>query len=235
MVTDQHLSNHSALWLRHLMACVLAVAAAAFVFSTPSTAQAQDDEVVQIQSGFKATVGLGLVGAELGFAIPALAGLHKPWAFAVFPIVGAGIGATLGYFLIDKNENPRTSVAMLAIGIALIIPTFILVVAMTAYDPDDEPTVETTDGAQEIDEFGEPIENEATPADAQARNTQARDAKQKARIAAAGTGLFRVSEQGLLFGMPGVDVSPIYSDTERQQFGVNAGTEVKLSVFSGVF
>ena len=44
----------------------------------------------------KGTVGLGLIGAELGFAIPALIGVEEIWPYIVFPTVGAVGGAVGG-------------------------------------------------------------------------------------------------------------------------------------------
>jgi len=99
-------------------------------------AQAQPSPV---KPDYKATVGLGLVGAELGFVLPAAAGLDQTWAFIVFPILGAGGGGAAGYFLIEKGtDSSELSVAMLATGMALIIPSMILTLQWTAYDPDDE-------------------------------------------------------------------------------------------------
>lgn len=109
------------------------------VAAAPAGLQAQAAEGNPVDPDFKATVGLGLVGAELGFVVPALAGLHETWAFVVFPIVGAGGGGAAGYFLIEKGtDSPELSVAMLATGMALIIPSMVLTLSATAYDPEDE-------------------------------------------------------------------------------------------------
>lgn len=109
----------------------------AWLVVAPAPARAQ--QATPVEPDFKATVGLGLVGAELGFVLPAVAGLHDAWAFIVFPVVGAGGGALAGHFLIEKGtDSPELSVAMLATGMALIIPSMILTLSATAYDPEEE-------------------------------------------------------------------------------------------------
>lgn len=116
-----------------------AFAAVLWLAIAPTSLHAQTAEATPVEPDFKGTIGLGLVGAELGFVIPAVAGLHETWAFVVFPIVGAGGGGAAGYFLIEKGtDSPELSVAMLATGMALIIPSMILTLSATAYDPEDE-------------------------------------------------------------------------------------------------
>lgn len=116
------------------IAVVLGVASA----SIPSRSFAADDEKKTVDATPKGTIGLGLLGAELGVAIPAIAGVNATWAYIVFPIVGAGGGAVAGYFLLDDPNHSKPAVAMMIAGLTLVIPTLVLAVAATAYDPDDE-------------------------------------------------------------------------------------------------
>lgn len=96
-------------------------------------------QATPVEPDFKATIGLGLVGAELGFVLPAVAGLHDTWAFVVFPVLGAAGGGAVGYFLVEKGtDSPELSVAMLATGMALIIPAMIVTLSATAYDPEED-------------------------------------------------------------------------------------------------
>lgn len=118
----------------------LAVALSALAVA-PRAAEAQDNDVTaegkSIPPDFKGAIGLGLIGAELGFVIPALAGLHETWAFIVFPVVGAAGGATAGYFLLEKGAGePELAVAALTAGMALAIPALIVTLAATAYEPE---------------------------------------------------------------------------------------------------
>src|SRR3989442_15824793 len=72
-----------------------------------------------LKADFKGTVGLGLIGLELGMVIPALAGARDAWAFIVFPVLGAGGGAAAGYFLLEKGSgHPELAVASLVTGMA---------------------------------------------------------------------------------------------------------------------
>lgn len=128
----------------------LIAAIAAIVLSTQavaSQAHAQVPAATQVDTMGKGTIGLGLVGAELGFVIPALAGMDDTWAYVVFPTVGAAGGALAGYFLIDQSgTHQEIGVATLAAGMALVIPAMVLTLSETAYDPandlDDQSTID---------------------------------------------------------------------------------------------
>jgi hypothetical protein len=128
-------------------------AVAAIVLSTQvvaGTAHAQVPAATQVDTMGKGTIGLGLVGAELGFVIPALVGVDETWAYVVFPTVGAAAGALTGFFLIDQpGTHQEIGVAALAAGMALVIPAMVLTLSETAYDPaDDLDENSTIDGAE---------------------------------------------------------------------------------------
>jgi hypothetical protein len=142
--------------------------------------QAQD----KVASDFKAAVGLGLVGAELGAVVPAIVGVRATWAYIAFPAVGAAGGALLGYFAIDSNDKPELSVAMLAIGMGLVLPALVVTLSLTAYDP-------------EID--AEP------PAQGQRARSRARAVQ--ARLER-GPGLVQLAEGQLALSTPGIALIP---------------------------
>jgi hypothetical protein len=99
----------------------------------------------ELKPDFKGAVGLGLIGAELGFVIPALAGAKGVWPYIVFPVVGAAGGAVGGYFLLEKGDgHPELAVATLTVGMALIIPAMVATIAATAYRPPER--IETAGG-----------------------------------------------------------------------------------------
>lgn len=199
----------------------------------PSVAEAQTMDV-QVESTVKGTVGFGMIGAELGFFIPALVGLHDLWAFIVFPIVGAAGGAVGGYFLFDEPQRVEGSVAMLAIGMALIVPTLVATLALTAYDPSDEGIeVESDDEPPPSEE--EAIENEGF--EDPAPEEEAAEARRRIREAASGAsaGLFRVNERGLHLGVPGLAIGQAYSAEEIARYGAAQTTELHLPLFSGSF
>jgi hypothetical protein len=128
--------------------CLVVATLLSLLASAPHAAQAQDNEDDEVREGktipadFKGMVGLGLIGAELGFVIPAVAGLHDTWAFIVFPIAGAAGGATAGYFLLEKGEGePEIAVVALTAGMALVIPALIVTLSATAYTPEEATQV----------------------------------------------------------------------------------------------
>jgi hypothetical protein len=92
--------------------CALALAAVISLAALPRTAEAQLT-FDTVQATPKGTIGLGLVGAELGLIIPSVSGLSDAWALAVFPVVGAAGGALAGYFALDKPGREKGSVAAL--------------------------------------------------------------------------------------------------------------------------
>lgn len=117
------------------IAVVLSVACAI----APSTGWAQEDvEPEKLDADPKGKVGLGLLGAELGVVVPALIGVDELWAYIVFPIAGAAGGAVAGHFLVDDGNHAELSVALLAAGMTLVIPTLVLAAAATAYDPEED-------------------------------------------------------------------------------------------------
>ncbi|HET8932164.1 MAG TPA: hypothetical protein VFN67_01935 [Polyangiales bacterium] len=172
--------------------------------ATVGVAHAQNN---QVEAGFKGTVGLGLVGAELGAVIPALAGLDATWAYIVFPVVGAAGGGLAGYFAIDNADKVELSVVALTAGMALVLPALIATLQLTSYDDDDQPP----------------------PPGGFARSrkhpgTMRRVEKQLA----AGPGMLRMSEGRLAFQAPGVALLP-GARGESPVSGVN------LALMSGRF
>jgi len=103
-----------------------------------SSVAAQDK---QIEASFQGAVGLGLVGAELGAVIPALAGVESAWAYIVCPVIGAAGGAVAGYFTLDRPNHVELSIGALALGMALVIPAFVVTLSATAYDAGDVSSV----------------------------------------------------------------------------------------------
>lgn len=160
----------------------------------------------------KGTIGLGLVGAELGLIIPSAAGLNEPWALTVFPVVGAAGGALAGYFALDEPGRNKGSVASLVVGLAGVLPAILVTVKGVR---------------KERQERWEPNQQ-----------IQVSRREQRALEAAeAGPGLVRRSRSGLRVGMPGVTVQTGASlDPEvAARGGLRDRTELRLSLASGVF
>lgn len=188
---------------------------AALLLHAPARAAAQD--VPQItpelpavrqpepSADFKGAVGLGLIGAELGFVIPALAGLRGTWAYIVFPVVGAAGGALAGYYWLERGDGePELAVAALVAGMALALPATVVTLAAMAYEPDTE----------------------LGPTAAQ---------RSALAAAAAGPGLVRLSERGLWLAPPMLAVSSSIGERQALRTGASRSRAVRLSLFSGVF
>lgn len=173
---------------------------------TPAAAQAQTTTAAPpLKATPKGTIGLGMIGAEVGFAVPALAGLKDWYWYAIFPSVGAAAGAVGGYFAFDHPHREKWSVAMLVTGMALVVPTMVLTVAKTAYNPESEPST--------------------LPADTSPQTSAAAERLLRAeRLSRAGPGLVRHSQDGWLLTAPGISV-----------VASNLGREVQVPLLTGVF
>lgn len=210
---------------------MLLLAAAISMTTAPSTAAAQPTEPQRIDASPKGLLGLGFIGAELGLTIPALAGLDDTWALIVFPVVGAAGGAVAGHFAIDNRGNEKAAVATLTLGLALVVPSLVLTLWATRYDPDDEDAIESSTSGEEAEQ-GEEAADEAAPAEEAA---PAAAAARRGAVARAGTGLLRLGEGGFQLGLPGVSLVPSYTREELALFGGGQTNEVRLSLFTGAF
>ena len=106
--------------------------AAALCF-TPRIASADVGKAEASAVG-KGTVGGALLGGELVCSVEALAGVKSPWAYLGGAVGGAAAGGVGGYF-VEKEGSARASMLLLAGGMTLAIPTVVLVLSRTAYNP----------------------------------------------------------------------------------------------------
>lgn len=206
------------------------LAAALVLFSSagaPSAAEAQAPAGDQVEASPKGLVGLGLIGAEIGFIVPAVAGLHETWAFIVFPIVGAAGGAVAGHFLLDANDLTEWSIVTLAVGMAMVVPTMVITLSATAYDPEDEMQLPDEAGGDEetLDDAAVPGEEEAAPQS---------NARQR-HLARAGGGLLRFAGDELVLTAPAIEIAQSLTPAERLRFGGESATELHVPVVSGAF
>ena len=149
-----------------------------------------------------------------------------PLVLLVPVLVGAVGGSLAGHFLLDQNNEEKIAVAMLALSIALVVPTMVITLAATAYDPSDDD-----DFFDEQDAEGETEEDTVLELEAMRR----RDASERAMVARAGSGLLRLSERGLLLGMPGFAVLPTSTRQESTRYGDTTSSELRFSLFTGIF
>ena len=194
--------------------CAIVLAAAISLSARPRPAAAQTEPAVfnDIDSTPKGTIGLGLVGAELGLIIPSVSGLNKVWALTVFPVVGAAGGALTGYFALDRPGHEKGSVAALVVGLAGVIPAILVTVKGVR---------------EERQERWEPPQIEL----------RSEKEQRGFELAEAGPGLLRRSRSGLRVGAPAISLSRrAQEDAETARMGgLRDRTELQLSLASGVF
>jgi outer membrane protein OmpA-like peptidoglycan-associated protein len=106
-----------------------------------SSTNSSSDASRRFGSKYNGTIGLGLIGAELGFVIPAIAGVRSTWSLTVFPLVGAAGGAMGGYFLLDKGaRHPAAAFDILMVGaMALVIPGMMLTTWASSHRAKERP------------------------------------------------------------------------------------------------
>ena len=115
----------------------------------------------------KGVVGGTLLGAEIVLASEAAFKVQPTWAYLVGGLAGGAAGGVGGYF-IEQDANPKTTMLILAGGMALVIPTTVAVLSATAYEP---PASYTQDRAPTDEPIAEPPQPSGAPSPAPAPAT----------------------------------------------------------------
>lgn len=207
----------------------------------------------QVSADGKGMIGLGLIGLELGFIVPALiqeaAGTNEWWPYLVFPAVGAVGGVVGGYFVEQATQNsPEIDVAILAIGMALVVPTLVATLALTAYDPGqdsggqvggEEPTFEdeTTTEAVQDSEFGDEPSEPQQPNSAPAEGGESSLRVRSQRLLAGGPGILRFDGQGrqVLLGVPMISRRSTFTAEETEALNLPPTTDIHVPLVSATF
>lgn len=226
------------------LAAALVLGQACFDARTASAQTCTPDTcVTTVGADGKGILGGGILGAEIGFIVPALivsAGareLDEWWAWVLFPAIGAAAGAVGGYYALEEPVQavdpvtgeptqrgfPEAAVAVLAVSMALIVPTFVGVLALTTYNPgpDDSPGATGDEDAPPEEGGGE----EEAPS--------AQSAIQ--RTLAGGPGLLRVDRGALLVGVPMVHSAPSFTAEERAHMRLGNMQDFRIPLVSGVW
>lgn len=127
-------------WVRsHVVKLFVAAFTVAVLFSQPQSARADGDDVKGNVAG---TIGLGMLGAELGLVLAPAVGLQNHWwAWVLFPTVGAAGGAVAGALAFDPGSpDPAVTVSLLGAGFALAIPAIVGAVAIKNRRNNRQPT-----------------------------------------------------------------------------------------------
>lgn len=216
------------------------------------------DDVEEPAATGKGITGGVLLGAEVVMLTEAAFKVKPTWAYLVGGLAGGVAGGIGGYF-VERDDANKTSMYMLAGGMALIIPTTVAVLSAKAYEPPADYTEDrgTSDPDQPVAEppqpTGEPAPPPTNPTDAPPATTApategARSKKSHKRVAhhkrgeqtipllpPALVGVGSLGPGSLTLGVPAVAIRQVYSRVEIAQYGVKQATEVRVPVFNVLF
>ncbi|MCB9593600.1 MAG: hypothetical protein H6719_12775 [Sandaracinaceae bacterium] len=211
---------------------------------------------VTVGADGKGILGLGIIGAEIGFMLPAIivgAGGHELdewWAYVLFPVVFAAGGAVAGYFALEEpvqivpatptsparrvNGFPEAAVAVLAVGMALIVPTFVGVLALTSYNPGASDNPSGATGEEDDEALDDDLPSDEEPSNDAVRDEEATNSALR-RTLAGGPGLFRYDQGQLLLGIPMAYATDSFTQEERDHMRLSGSQDYIVPVASGVF
>jgi hypothetical protein len=224
-------------------------ALAAFAL-VPRTALAAENQTQLEGNGIKGAVGGGLLGAEAVMLVEAALDVKPAWAYIVGGVAGGAAGGVGGYFWETSADSAKLGMYLLTAGMALAIPTTVAVLSATAYEPPsdyvedrppqaDEPVAEPPQPTTEP-----PPADESLPAPPPAPEGRRAPIRRAPRLAlrqraalypAAPPALVGITPMALTLSVPAVEIRDLYSPEEQQQFGVAAGTEVRVPVVTFAF
>lgn len=216
--------------LQRLAPALAGLAAAGLVLSAdPAPAAAQQPAVPRASGDAKGVVGGVFLGGEVVMVTMAAIGVEKAWPYLLFGglgMVGGGIG---GYF-VEQEAPAEVPLAMLAGGLIFSIPTVVAVVNATAPKaPKDDKTevVKSAPGqpAPQPSQPGQPAQPVSPGQPGQPAPAGGPQSKQRLWIPTAALG---VQPGRVALGLPAVEVRPLYTARQMQQFGVEQGTEVRV-------
>jgi hypothetical protein len=221
-------------------------------------------ETTEVSTTGKGVVGGTLLGAEVVLTAEAAFKVQPTWAYVVGGLGGGAAGGIGGYF-IERNASPRTTLFMLAGGMALAIPVTVAVLSATAYEP---PASYTQDRAPADEPIAEPPQpaNAPTPVAPNSPTPSGNEVTPPAPVVTPppstptpGTtgslhrhkalahrtlpldyhlsppALIGVSAEALTLGVPAIELRDVYSRNEIAMFGVSQATEVRVPVLNFLF
>lgn len=228
--------------------CVLVGSLAAAVIALGSARASAQYDGHPVQPWGKGTAGGALLGAEVVMLTEAVIGVKPAWAYLVGGVAGAAGGGVGGYFA-EERSTAKLSLYLLAGGMALVIPTTIVVLDRTAYDPpveftqdappEDEPLAEPPQPTDTIDAApaaealpAEPVAAGRRAATAPGEGARARHGGPR-RIAP--SALLGLGPRSVFLAVPAVEVREVYTPRERLELGAPRATEVRIPLLFAVF
>lgn len=235
-----------------LRAGALALAALTACSVIPKTAHAEE-----VKPDAKGIVGCALLGGEAVVFVEAIAGVRNSTAYLVGAGLGAAAGGVGGYFIEQSVDDGHVPAYLLAGGLALLIPAFVVALDQTRYMP--------TEGAREDKPSNLPPSDPGKPGGSAVVGAEAPAAPAApapgATPPAGGAGtptptpatpapgaggggkpkpgpqsLLDIRGGDLRMGLPVPQVRPVFSTTERKKLGVEQnGSEVRFPVVNVTF
>lgn len=216
---------------------------AASLWGTPARAE-------QTSPSGKGIVGGALLGGEAVMAAEAAFGVRNGWAYLIGGVVGAGAGGVGGY-LIEQEASPRVSLYLLAGGMALVVPTTIVVLSATQYRPPPEYQEDAAPrGTQPSSVVPKPNDPSTMPGSTAPSSSSsgvapggsARAPERRQALIALGprplappTSMVDLSPGGLRLGVPAIELRPVFTTQELRQYGMAQRDEVRVPVFRATF
>lgn len=227
---------------------VVALLGVAFAVSSaniaPERAAAEcSTEICRVSPDGKGIIGLGLLGAELGFFLPAVvqnaAHTNEWWPYLVFPAIGVAGGVVGGYFLEQETRNqPEIAVSLMVVGMVLIVPTVVGTLAFAAYTPPAETIASDEDlELDDTDDGVEAIQDSTTTEAAPDTSPQSSREVRSSDPFAGGMGLIRFDATGqrVIVGVPIVSAMPTYTAEEVARLHLTQTYDVHVPVVSATF
>jgi hypothetical protein len=194
----------------------------------------------------KGIVGGALLGSELVMVSEAAFGVRPGWAYVVGGLAG-GVGGGVGGYFVEKGDDARAPMLMLAGGLAFAIPTVVAVLSATNYEPPsnyvqdqapaDEPIAEppapTDANPPAVAPVAPPPPVTPPPADAAPAGPTGRrhvDARRRLSLHLPPPALFGLNDARLALGVPNIEVRHAYTRTERLLFNAPDVAEVRIPV-----
>jgi len=227
----------------------LAPAAVAAAFGVAAlVGHSPDARAEEVSPKGKGIVGGAFLGAEVVTIPMALFNVRSGAAYAIGGGLGAIGGGVGGYFIEQGSDNGRAPVYMLAGGLALIIPTMVLVLNATRYMPSEnasEDRAPTNGPPADPGKVGGSVvlgggAEAATPA-APAATPPSQPGTTTPPPASPGPpelpqSLIDLRQgPGLRMGLPVPEVRPMYSMVEQKTLGVPNQAELRMPIFKATF
>lgn len=209
----------------------------------PKTARAEE-----VAPDGKGIVGGALLGGEIVVFAEALFGVRSTAAYLIGAAGGAIAGGVGGYFIEQAVDDAKVPAALLAGGLALIIPAVVVTLDQTRYLPSEGAREDKPVQQLPAPNPGQPgggavigAEPKTTPAPAATPEPGSTPTPPPTTPPPAGggttpgtqapTSLFDLNRGSLRMGVPMPEVRPILGAADRKSFGVdNRGSEVRFPV-----